>query len=172
MDLDDEELKATRKLHGLDDDLYKEKCKSSNIKLYKHQADELEATKNMNKVAIKDYEGFYEIDNEGNVYSLLTTTSRRKGKIKPHIKNGYLAVNLYKDGKCKHYYIHRLVAMAFIPNPSNKPFINHIDCDTKNNSVENLEWCTQSENILYASKLGRHVDNISKYNNRKKVISK
>lgn len=68
-----------------------------------------------------------------------------------------MKVNLYNsEGKCKKKYVHRLVAEAFIPNPENKPNINHIDCDMKNNSVENLEWCTQSENILYCSKLGRH----------------
>lgn len=141
------------------------------IKLYKHQADELKATENLNKVAIKGYEGLYAIDKKGNVYSLITTTSRRKGKIKPHIKNGYLAVNLYKDGVCKHFYIHRLVAETFIPNLENKPLINHINCNKMNNNVDNLEWCTQSENILHAVKLGRHVDNISKYNNRKRVVN-
>lgn len=142
----------------------------SNINFYPHQQKELEETKDLSKVAIKGYEGLYEVDSEGNVYSSITTTSRRKGLIKPYVKNGYLAINLYKDRKCKHFYIHRLVAEAFIENPLNKPFINHLDCNKQNNQVENLEWCTQSENILYASKLGRHVDNISKYNNRKKVM--
>ena len=105
---------------------------------------------------IKGYENLYSVDEQGNVYSLVTTNSRRKGILKPHPKNGYLAVNLHKDGKVKHYYIHRLVAEAFIPNPQNKPNVNHRDCDTKNNSVENLEWCTQSENILHCVRCGRH----------------
>lgn len=82
-----------------------------------------------------------------------------------------MKVNLYDlDGKSKKKYVHRLVAEAFIENSENKPCINHIDCDVKNNKAKNLEWCTQSENILYACKLGRYVDNISKYNNRKKVV--
>lgn len=102
------------------------------------------------------YEDLYTIDEFGNVHSLVTTTSRRKGILKPHPKNGYLAVNLYKDGKCKHFYIHRLVAQAFIPNPQGLPCVNHKNADKHDNSVENLEWCTQSENILHCSRMGRH----------------
>lgn len=68
---------------------------------------------------------------------------------------GYLRVNLYANRKMKHVFVHRLVAMAFIPNIENKPFINHIDCDPGNNHVNNLEWCTQSENMLYSFKMGR-----------------
>lgn len=83
-------------------------------------------------------------------------------------ENGYLKVNLYDAfGHCKKKYVHRLVAEAFLPNPENKPNVNHIDCDVKNNSVENLEWCTQSENIRHAVKLGRYVDNISKWNQKR-----
>lgn len=118
------------------------------------------------RVPILGYEGLYEIDEDGNVYSVITTTSRRKGLIKLQDNgSGYQRVNLFnKDGKARKYYVHRLVAQAFIPNPENKPNINHKDCNVKNNSVKNLEWCTQSENILYCVKLGRHASNISKYN--------
>ena len=105
---------------------------------------------------INGYENLYAVDEHGNVYSLVTTASRRKGVLKPHPKNGYLAVNLYKDGKVKHFYIHRLVAEAFIPNPENLPCVNHINANKQDNAVGNLEWCTQSENILHCSKLGRH----------------
>lgn len=115
---------------------------------------------------IKGYEGLYQIDEIGNVYSIIQTSSRRKRILKPHQNaQGYLKVNLYDlNGVCKKKYVHRLVAEAFIPNPENKPNINHIDCNVKNNNVNNLEWCTQSENILHCSKLGRHANNIAKWN--------
>lgn len=136
------------------------------MQLYDHQKQALEETKGMNRVAIKGYEGLYEIDRLGNVYSIITTNSRRKGIIKPQDNSkGYLRVNLFDiNGKAKKHYVHRLVAKAFIPNPKNKPIVNHIDCNTKNNSVENLEWCTQSENIQYSYDLGRQTNNIAKYN--------
>ena len=66
------------------------------------------------------------------------------------------ATLINKEGEIKSFAIHRLVATAFIPNPFNKPFVNHINCITTDNRVENLEWCTQSENIKHAVKLGRH----------------
>ena len=75
-----------------------------------------------------------------------------------HIKSpcdnnmGYLYVDLYKHNKRRREYIHRLVANAFIPNPQNKPYINHIDGNPHNNSIENLEWCTPLENVEHASK--------------------
>lgn len=142
------------------------------MQLFEHQTAALNATKDLNRVAIAGFEGLYEIDTGGNVYSLLQTRSRRKGILKQYPnENGYMKVNLYdKDGKCKKKYVHRLVATAFISNPENKPNVNHKDADVKNNNVSNLEWCTQSENIKHAVKLGRHVDNISKWNNRKRVV--
>jgi hypothetical protein len=51
--------------------------------------------------------------------------------------------------------VHRLVAKAFIPNPDGKPFVNHIDCCRSNNKAENLEWCTQAENLKHSELLGR-----------------
>lgn len=59
---------------------------------------------------------------------------------------GYLRVYLSKNGKRKHHKVHRLVAQAFIPNPDNKPQVNHIDGNKKNNSITNLEWVTDTEN--------------------------
>lgn len=118
------------------------------------------------RVAVRGYEGLYDVDTSGNIYSIVESQGRRKRMLKPYLnENGYMKVNLYDfEGKCKKKYVHRLVAEAFIPNPLNKPNINHIDCNVKNNSINNLEWCTQSENIKHAVKLGRYVDNISKYN--------
>lgn len=99
---------------------------------------------------IEGFEGLYGVDEYGNVYSLVTTSSRRMGLIKQYDnKTGYKKVNLYKDGKCYKKYVHRLVAEAFIPNPDNKEIVNHIDCNRANNTKDNLEWLTQSENIKY-----------------------
>jgi len=70
------------------------------------------------------------------------------------------------NGRVFHVYIARLVAMAFIPNPKRKPQVNHIDGNTMNNTVENLEWCTLKENIQHAWRTGM-VDN-SRYKNRTK----
>lgn len=93
---------------------------------------------------IVGYEGLYEISNWGRV--------RRNGKIiKPGKNNlGYLQVALYKNGLQKHALIHRLVALAFLPNPNNYPEVNHRDEDKTNNAVENLEWCTRKYNANYS----------------------
>lgn len=69
-------------------------------------------------------------------------------------KNGYMMINLKRNGKIKHALIHRIVADAWIPNTTNKPTVNHIDGDKANNTVSNLEWCTHSEQNIHASKLG------------------
>lgn len=97
----------------------------------------------------------YLVSTFGRVYS----TKTRK-ILKPlHYKTSeYLIVQLSQGTHLprKHFLIHRLVAMAFIPNPENKPQVNHIDGDKYNNHVENLEWCTQSENLMHASRVLHH----------------
>lgn len=65
--------------------------------------------------------------------------------------NGYRYVTVTVDGKRKHLYVHRIVAELFIENPEGKPYVNHIDYDRTNNSVENLEWCTPSENNMHSA---------------------
>ena len=100
---------------------------------------------------IKGYEGKYEISNKGNVMSLsYHQTGKPKLLAQFPDKKGYLQVDLKK----KYIKVHRIVAETFIPNPENKPQINHIDGNKSNNSVENLEWCTQSENQKHAYKNG------------------
>lgn len=93
---------------------------------------------------IKGYEGLYQVSSEGRVKSL----KYGKEKILKSGKNsgGYLKVQLCKEGKIRHYLVHKLVAQAFIPNPNNKPFIDHINTIKTDNRVENLRWCTQKEN--------------------------
>lgn len=94
---------------------------------------------------IVGFDGIYEVSNDGDVRSRKTRHCR---KLKPKInsKTGYLFVNLYNDGNECTKTVHRIVAEAFIPNPDNLPYVNHIDENKQNNSVENLEWCTPSYN--------------------------
>lgn len=78
------------------------------------------------------------------------------GLLKPvRSKDGYLRCNIAQDGKFRLWLVHRLVAEAFIPNPDNKPEVNHIDGDKSNNNVSNLEWVTREENIRHAHKVLR-----------------
>ena len=103
---------------------------------------------------IKDYEGLYQVSNEGRVKSIdrfvETFTGIRHYKEKiiiPNLKkDNYYEVSLYYKGKREHRRLNRLVADAFIPNPENKSVVGHYDCKRTNNKVENLYWCTQEEN--------------------------
>ena len=96
---------------------------------------------------IKDYEGLYEVSNLGRVKSL-NYRGTGKEKILKNIENskGYFQVGLVKFGKQKVFKVHRLVAEAFIPNPENKPCIDHINTVKSDNRVENLRWVTYKEN--------------------------
>lgn len=78
----------------------------------------------------------------------------RGKKVATVIKNGYEQVNLTVKRKTKSFLLHRLVALEFIPNPDNKPQVNHIDGIKLNNDWKNLEWCTPSENIKHGIDLG------------------
>lgn len=94
---------------------------------------------------IKGYEGIYQVSSYGRVKNKLTGRILRPG-VSTH---NYLSVVLCNNGKTKGMRIHRLVAQAFIPNPDNKPCIDHIDGIRFNNFVENLRWCTSEENNNY-----------------------
>lgn len=104
---------------------------------------------------VKGFEGLYEVSNMGNVRSVdrYVMNGNRccllKGKpMKPYlISTGYLMADLYKNSQRTHYLIHRLVAEAFIPNPNDLPFIDHINTIKNDNRVENLKWCTCKENM-------------------------
>lgn len=100
------------------------------------------------------FDGRLEVHSNGQVFRV-----NAEGKIPAAIhragKGGkYRVTTIQVDGKQKHLYIHRLVAKAFIPNPHNKPQINHKDGDPSNNHVSNIEWCTPSENMQHAYKNG------------------
>lgn len=99
---------------------------------------------------VKGYEGLYTVSEIGMVFSLRRGKFLRGGCF----PNGYKFVCLRKDGKNKNLLIHRLVAEAFIPNPKNLPCVNHKDGNKQNNNVENLEWCTQGENLKHAVEIG------------------
>ena len=96
----------------------------------------------------RDIEGYpnYQVSNFGRVKSLTRLASNHivdRTVLKPVIdKDGYCIVTLWKDGKSKNRFIHRLVAQAFIPNIDNLPVVSHKDENKQNNCVDNLEWCT------------------------------
>lgn len=110
----------------------------------------------MDRRSVVGYEGLYEVDTQGNVYSIVHNTHRRKRKLSPYKNNiGYLKVNLYDmNGVCKKKFIHRLVAEAFIPNPNKLSEVNHVDCNKTNNRVENLEWCDRRSNLQHSYDYG------------------
>ena len=108
------------------------------------------------------YEGLYQVSNLGRVRSVDKIIKTGRGyvsrlvkgkmkKIKVH-SNGYLEVNLSSNGKAKTYKIHRLVSMAFIPNPRHFKEVNHKDEDKTNNNVDNLEWCSSKYNANYGNR--------------------
>jgi hypothetical protein len=122
-------------------------------------------------IAIRGYEGLYEVSNLGRVRSLdrgsfvmqdryeQARWTRRRGRLlKIHLDGkGYPMVRLCRAGIPKTIMVHRLVAQAFIPNLESKPAINHIDSNPFNNRVHNLEWCTIAENNAHTRAVGRYV---------------
>ncbi len=95
---------------------------------------------------IKGYEGLYQVSNKGQVKST-ERFGTKGGILKGCLRSGYRRVILTKFNKPKYYSVHRLVAEAFIPNVENKKTIDHIDTDRLNNSVDNLRWVTDKENV-------------------------
>lgn len=120
----------------------------------------------MSKEIWKDivgYEGLYQVSNFGRVKSLKKWSLKDRLFINHELimtptdnGNGYLIVGLSKNGKRKNHYIHRLVAFAFVENVNNDNYVNHIDYDLKNNKFDNLEWCTQKENVAHSIHRMRH----------------
>lgn len=104
---------------------------------------------------ISGYEGLYQVSNLGRVKSFrLHKISILKNIIQ---KEGYIRVVFTVKSAHKSFFVHRLVAQAFIPNPENKPEVNHIDGDKTNNRVENLEWCTARENQIHSYNIGLQI---------------
>ena len=111
---------------------------------------------------IPGYENLYQASESGDVRSITHPVSGPKGStiikygriLKQQMNGGYKTCILSKDGESKVFTVHRLIASTFIPNPDNKPQVNHIDGDKLNNKVTNLEWVTQSENMQHAKNSG------------------
>ncbi len=109
---------------------------------------------------IPGYEGLYAATEDDKIFSY-----KKKNFIDPHsYSHGYKQIQLWKNGKATNYRWHRLIAMTFIPNPDNLPQVNHKDENKENNSVENLEWCTQEENVNHGTRNERAASK-----NRKRV---
>jgi len=112
---------------------------------------------------IQEYVGIYQVSNYGRIKSLSRLQKIHHGNyitlkerfLKPGIhRQGYLLIVLCKNGICKTYQVHRLVAKYFIPNLQNKPEVNHKNGKKEENHIWNLEWCTPSENQKHAIKNG------------------
>lgn len=127
------------------------------------------------------YEGLYEVDQFGRVYSIdRIKTVVDNGRIyEKHIAGkqmkqsihtkGYKTVSLTKNGSTKTMFVHRIVAEAFLPNPSNLPMVNHKDEDKTNNCIDNLEWCTASYNRTYGKAIERQAKKIRGRESDKKI---
>ena len=120
---------------------------------------------------IEGYENLYEVSNLGRVRSLERTVIKKNGVtrkfhgkiLKPGTRrDGYLSVQLCKNGIVRSFLIHRLVSTAFLPTSDKKFQVNHLDEDKTNNTVENLEWCTAKENTNYGTRNKRASEKLSK----------
>lgn len=117
---------------------------------------------------IKGYEGYYKISNFGRVKRMKRITKFNDGRLYKYNekivninkgKIGYFVVDLYKNTKRMTFYIHRLVAEAFIPNPDNLPQVNHRDGNKLNNDIDNLEWVSAKQNCQHAYDNNLHTNN-------------
>lgn len=111
------------------------------------------AAKQVNLKSIPGWEGLYSISQEGDIYSI-----RQSKFLKPRLSmDGYKRVALYLNGKSYEQRVGKLVALTFIPNPENKPQVNHKDYNRVNDFIENLEWCTNLENSNHSFNLKRYM---------------
>ena len=114
----------------------------------------------MNLKEIKGYEGFYSVTDDGRVYSHRSEKFLSPGST----TNGYLMVMLSINGESATKRVHRLVAEAFVDNPHDKPEVNHLDSNRKNNKASNLEWVTRRENLQHCVETRDVIDGENNYN--------
>jgi hypothetical protein len=137
---------------------------------------------------IPNYEGLYQASNLGRIrslpreweqkhYSGINSHYNKESQIMKlceYNKNGYLYISLTKNKKAKKHLVHRLIAETFLIRRNNENYINHLDCDKKNNKLDNLEWCTQSHNIQYAydnnTKIPPHMRKIKRFDLKNNYI--
>lgn len=122
-------------------------------------------------VVIPKYNSKYFVSNFLRVKSINLKYGGEK-ILKNNPKHIYLTVTLSMEGKCKPVLVHRLVSEAFIPNPDNKPFINHKNGIKHDNRIKNLEWCTASENCQHAYDTGLRVGNLGERHGQSKLTEK
>lgn len=116
---------------------------------------------------IKNYEGLYQANNIGQIRRI---KPKEKTLKQVERKDGYLFVNLSKNGKSIPTKVHKIIAETFLKNDKNYYCINHIDGNKKNNNVDNLEYCSQSHNIKEAYRLGLRKPNQTNKGKRKRVL--
>jgi len=158
-----------------------EKITEEQVRASEIFTDEELKTERWKPVTVKGYEDYYMVSSLGRVKSLDRLVNYKDGSprhwketiLKPRINTrDYKQVSLSKEGIIKHRVIHRLVALAFIPNPENKPEVNHLGEEylTKlNNRVENLAWATSKENSQHASRTGKFGDRKGENHNQSKL---
>ncbi len=111
---------------------------------------------------IEGYEGLYSITTDGRVWShekIVNSKNKSKAKklgkwLKPSLSDRYYKIRLYKNKVSSFKLIHRLVAQIYIPNPENKPQVNHLNGIKTDNRISNLSWCTAKENDIHAREIG------------------
>jgi len=129
--------------------LWRGRPKVCEIIIEKNMQSDLETWK-----PIREYGNRYDINKFGNIHSNIKNSFLKKIITQRLDRAGYSTVRLNKNGQYSTQFVHRLLAATFIPNPNNKPFINHINGIKTDNRLENLEWVTHSENIRHAYKTG------------------